>query len=100
MPRGRKPNPNKVVRTNNLPSSPTDRKKLKQMISEAVDARTIIQSSREKFVDVREAILEEFPINSKLINKLIDFSFKLNADKVTAEWAEIAEAYEKLSTTP
>jgi hypothetical protein len=95
IPKNAKP---KVIRTNDLPSSVADQKKLLKMIREASDATTMIAAQRDKLNDVKANIQEEFPITVKLMNKLIDFEYRQNFDQVYGEWEEIAHAHEKLVT--
>ena len=94
-------NANRVVRTNTVPSLEVDRAKLRGMIGEAVDARVMIQSQVEKLNDIKTAILEDFAITKKLMERLINFQFNQDFDKVSTEHTEIFDAYEELNgSTP
>jgi hypothetical protein len=96
MPRGRKPNPNKVVRTNTLPSSDADLAKLRGFVREAVDNRIMQRAQRDKYGEIVQSTMDSFPITKKLFAKLVNFEYRQNFPIVSQENAEIQEAYEKL----
>lgn len=88
----------KVERTNDIPSDPAQRVKLKKYVREAVEARILMDGAKAKLNDVKESALEEFPITKKLLNKLIALEYNRDFDQVAAEWDEVAFAYEALNT--
>lgn len=95
MPRGR-PKKDKVDRTNTIPSSPEDRKKLMGYIRDAMDVRTMIAAQKDSLKDIRTACLDEFPITGKLFNSILNFEWNNNFDRVEGEQNEIFTAYENL----
>lgn len=69
-----------------LPSSPTDRKKLKTMLSEATYCKQRIDDEKENIKAIAERIQQEFEIPKKLTNKIINVLYKQNyADRVAEE---------------
>lgn len=86
----------KVVRTNDLPTNPTDLKALRASIGEASNALVRSALEKETAKSVVETILNDYPIEKKLINKLVKIEFKQNYSQLTADAEALSEAYEKL----
>ena len=60
--------------------------------------KTMAAAAQDTFKESRKAILDDFPITSKLVNKLINFEYSRNFDVVSTEWEETIHAYEKLNS--
>ena len=87
----------KVERTNTIPSSPEDRKRLTGFLQECSDNLTIQAANRDALKDIKRTALDEFPITGKLLNQLIRFHHNQNFEKVESEAQEIFTAYENLN---
>lgn len=86
----------KVIRTNDLPTSEAQLKTLRGMINEGANALVRAQLEKESHKSIVEAILEEYPITKKLVNKLIKIQFKQNYAELSADNEALEEAYTTL----
>lgn len=86
----------KVERTNTIPSSPEDRKRLQGFLEEASNNLTMQAAQRDQLKAIKQTALDEFPITGKLLNQLIRFHHNQNLEKVQGEAEEIFIAAEQL----
>jgi hypothetical protein len=83
-----------------IPSNPADRTKLKQMVNEAVDALTRVDSEREHIKEIKEEIKENFELPPKAISKIIILAHKRNAEAFAQDAEDTLELYEALFSDP
>lgn len=79
-----------------LPSSPSEKKRLRVMISEATYCKQRIDDERESIKDIVTRIHEEFDIPKKLANKLINTLYKQDYDNRVSEEEDFQFMYEAL----
>lgn len=77
----------------NVPSNPTDRKKLSDGIKEMVNSMARIQSEREYIKEAIDDLAENFEIEKKYIRRMAKDAFKDEFNKECAEFDEYAELY-------
>lgn len=79
-----------------IPSNPKDRQKVKQMLSEMTHCLQRIEDERESFKDIAKAIVDEFGIKKKIINKLARTMYKHDYANQQAENEHFEFLYESL----
>lgn len=77
-----------------IPSSPADRKRLKDMIVECTHCLQRIEDQKEAMKDIVETIQNEFTIPKKMGNKLARTMFKRNYDSLQQENEDFENLYE------
>ena len=78
------------------PSSPTDRQKLKTMLTEMTHCLARMDAEREAKKEIAAAIKEEFELAPKLINKLASTMYKRNYADLQQENEDFEDLYETL----
>lgn len=79
-----------------IPSSPSDRQKLKMMISEITHCMSRIDLEKGSKSDIVNTIHEEFDLPKKFINKLASTMYKHNYDDLQAENSDFEMLYESI----
>jgi uncharacterized protein YukE len=79
-----------------VPSSPSDRQKMRIMIEEMTHAMARIDSERDHKKEIADKIHEEFNIPKKTINKLAGAVYKHNYSDIQAENEDFEILYETL----
>jgi len=79
-----------------VPSSPSDRQKLKTMLTEMTHCLARMDAEREAKKEIATAIKEEFELAPKLINKLASTMYKRNYADLQAENEDFELMYETL----
>jgi len=82
-----------------IPSSQSDRTKIKTMIEEISYIMYDIQMKNENKKDIIEDIKEKYGISPKEINKLATITFKNNFADIQAEQEEFNSLYESIMKT-
>jgi uncharacterized protein (DUF2236 family) len=79
-----------------VPSSPTDRQKLKAMLVEMTKLMQQNDDNREALKDIASAAQDQFGIKKKLISKLAKTMYKHNYADIQAENEHFEFLYESL----
>lgn len=79
-----------------LPSSPSDLKKIRQMLDEAVNCKIRIDGEKEAEKDIKKRIADEFELPKELINSLVKTMHKHNYSEVVAKQDDFQITYEKI----
>jgi hypothetical protein len=82
-----------------IPSSPSDRQKLKQILRDMTDCMTRMDAERETIKELAEAAEESFEIPKKLINKLARTMHKSNLTEILSDTENLEFLYETLIAT-
>jgi hypothetical protein len=82
--------------TASLPSSPTDRQKIKGMLSEMTICQQRIDDQREAKKEIGDEIKRQFGLSTKAINKLVMTMHRRNYTDVKLENEEFEELYTTL----
>lgn len=79
-----------------LPRSPSDRKKLKTLLSEATYCKQRIDDEKDNIKGIVERIFQEFEIPKKLGNKLVNVLYKQDYANRVAEEEDFQFLYEAI----
>lgn len=79
-----------------IPSSPTDRKKIKEMLGEICKCMQRIDDERSAKKDIVDEISQQFKLPKKLINKLASTMHKRSYEDVQAENEDFEIIYESV----
>lgn len=79
-----------------IPSSPSDRIKLKAMLAEITKCLQRIDDERQSVKEIAEAAQEQFDIKKKFVTKLAKTMYKHNYADLRAENEHFDELYETL----
>lgn len=82
-----------------IPSSPSDRQKLKSILSEMTNCMTRMDAERDTLKELAEAAEEQFEIPKKLINKLARTLHKSNLPEIVSDTENLEFLYETLIET-
>lgn len=82
-----------------IPSSPSDRQKLKQILRDMTDCMTRMDAERDTIKELAEAAEESFEIPKKLINKLARTLHKSNLTEIVSDTENLEFLYETLIAT-
>lgn len=85
-----------VELANTVPSSPEDRKKLKNMIVEMTNSMSRIDAEREHKKEIATDIKQTFGLQTKMINKLATTMYKRNYANLQSENEDFEMLYETL----
>lgn len=80
-----------------IPSSPSDLKKIKSMMQQAVDAETRIAAERDAKKEICAEIHTQFEIPKKIVNRMVKTMYKHNFSEQQAEMDDFQVAYEKIT---
>lgn len=80
----------------NVPNNPTDLKALRQMITEASNHKTMIESNQEAIKEIAESAKDQFEMKKSHFNKLVNLYHRQNVEQFVGETEEIKDAYDSL----
>lgn len=78
------------------PVSPSDRQKMKTMLSEITHCMKRVDDEKEAIKEIVTEISNEFSVPKKLVNKIARTMHKCNYNDVQSENQHFAELYESL----
>lgn len=79
-----------------LPSSPSDRNKIKDALHEIVEQMCMIDGYKDNIKEIQDRLKEEFMMPTKITNKLAKTLHKHEYEKVAQEQDAFSIAYETL----
>ncbi len=85
-----------MTENTNIPSSPTDRKKISDAINEGANCLQRIEDERESIKDMADVLKEKLEFDPKLFRKLIKVKHKRNFADAQTEYEDFEAAYEIL----
>jgi siroheme synthase (precorrin-2 oxidase/ferrochelatase) len=80
-----------------LPSSPEDRKKIRQALQEISDSLTRIEAERDLIKDILQTVEDNFELPKKYTRKVAKIYHKQNINEVKAENEELETIYETVT---
>lgn len=79
-----------------IPSSPTDRQKMKQMLAEMTHCLQRADDEKESMKEIAEDVHKQFDVPKKIVNKLARTMYKHNYADLQAENEDFELLYETL----
>jgi len=79
-----------------IPSSPTDRQKMKQMLAEMTHCLQRADDEKESMKEIADAVHNQFDVPKKIVNKLARTMYKHNYADLQAENEDFELLYETL----
>ena len=83
-----------------IPSSPEDRKKIRQALEEISNSLTRIEAERDLIKDILQDVEDKFELPKKYTRKVAKIYHKQNFKEVQAEQSELETIYETVTVTP
>lgn len=81
-----------------IPSSPEDRKEVRNRLSEISDSYTRIEAERQHINDILQDLLDEYELPKKHMRKVAKVYHKQNINEVKAEFSDIEDIYNAVSS--
>lgn len=79
-----------------VPSSPEDRKKIKKVMQEVSDIKTMIEANRDTIKEAIKALSEEYELPVKFLNKMAKTYHAQTYDKEVSEHDDFQALYEQV----
>lgn len=81
-----------------IPSSPDDRKVIREKLSEISDSYTRIEAERDHINEILADLEDEFELPKKYMRKVARVYHRQNINEVKAEFSDIEDIYEAVSS--
>ena len=81
-----------------IPSSPEDRKQVRERLSEISDSLTRIEAERDHINDILSDLQDEYELPKKYMRKVAKVYHKQNINEVKEEFSDIEDIYNAVSS--